>query len=137
MSDQRIGLRCGMCRSSTQLGCVRVNLTRVRQGHPGTAQKLCELYLWKQIKQSKSPSHFARINSGLYQVQTLKVDTNERSLNKQRPAVKRMKRADRSKEFPFTITEQAGRLQLILSKAYTFLLQSIRVEICLSQKHYR
>ena len=48
--------------------------------------------------------------------------------------MKRMKRAGRSKEFAFTTTEQRGRLQLILSKAYTFLLQGIRVEFCLFQK---
>ena len=48
--------------------------------------------------------------------------------------MKRTKRAGWSKEFPLTTTEHGGRLQLILSKAYTFLLQGIGVEFCLSQK---
>ncbi len=89
---------------------------------------------WEHIKHSESPSYLARLDSGLYQIQHLKVDIDEKSLNKQRSTMKRPKRLGRSKEFPFTTTEQAGRLQLILRKAYTFLLQGIRVEFCLSQK---
>ena len=89
---------------------------------------------WDHIKHSGTPSHLAQMDSGSYRIQPLKVETDERSLNKQRSTMKRTKRAGRSKEFPFTTTEQGGRLQLILSKAYTFLLQGIRVEFCLSQK---
>ena len=89
---------------------------------------------WDHIKHSETPSHLAEMDSGSYRIQPLKVETDEKSLNKQRSTMKRTKRAGRSKEFPFTTTEQGGRLQLILSKAYTFLLQGIRVEFCLSQK---
>ena len=89
---------------------------------------------WEHIKHSETPSHLAKIDSGSYRIQPLKVDTDEKSLNKQRSTMKRTKRAGRSKEFPITTTERGGRLQLILSKAYTFLLQGIRVEFCLSQK---
>ena len=89
---------------------------------------------WEHIKQSETPSHLAQIGPGLYRMQPLKVVTDEKTLNQQRSTMKRVKRAGRSKEFPFTTTEQGGRLQLILSKAYAFLLQGIRVEFCLSQK---
>ena len=89
---------------------------------------------WEHIKQSETPSHLAQIGPGLYRIQPLKVVTDEKTLNQQISTMKRMKRAGRCKEFPFTTTEQGGRLRLILSKAYTFLLQGIRVEFCLSQK---
>ena len=89
---------------------------------------------WDHIRHSETPSHLAQIDSGSYRIQPLKVDTDEKNLNKQRSTMKRMKRAGQSKEFPFTTTERSGHLQLILSKAYTFLLQGIRVEFSLSQK---
>ena len=89
---------------------------------------------WDHIKQSGSPSHLAQISPGSYQIQPLKVVTDEKTLDKQRSTMKRTKRAGWSKELPFTTTEHGGRLQLILSKAYTFLLQGLRVEFSLSQK---
>ena len=89
---------------------------------------------WEHIKLSETPSHLAQIGAGSYRIQPLKVVPDGKTPKNQGSTMKRTKRAGRSKEFPFTTTEHAGRLQSILSKAYTFLLQGIRVEFRLSQK---
>ena len=86
------------------------------------------------INRSEISSNPTKVDFVLYRDQRLIVDTEGKSLNKRRPAMKPIKRNGQGKEFPFTTTKLTRRLQLILSKACMCLLQGFGVEYFLSQR---